>query len=181
MEIKQVIYKECTKTLKRQGKCSTDEHKCHGNTIKNNMLDAESFSSNGQLKTTARMAAEDDPRTALTMHAMCIACCEKLHPQMIFNWDATQFKVSDDTNLLLASNKVERANRLPVTRDCAGTTSVFVKLYRVTSTTPLATLLHMFILLQMNQCQKMNMDWLQTILLAWVIPVMWAITVLHML
>lgn len=66
-----------------------------------------------QLKTEARIKAEADPRNALSMISMALAFCEDKadNPEMIFNWDATQFTIEYDhptkTSIVI---KPERAN-----------------------------------------------------------------------
>lgn len=50
----------------------------------------------GQLKTTARVKAEEDPRNALSMIAMATVFCEGKTSKMILNYDATQFITSMD-------------------------------------------------------------------------------------
>ena len=49
-----------------------------------------------QLKTSARIDAEKDPRNSFAMAAMIEALCKHLSPAMLFNWDATQYALSPD-------------------------------------------------------------------------------------
>ena len=49
-----------------------------------------------QLKTSARMDAEKDPRNSFAMAEMIEAFCKHLSPAMVFNWDATQYALSPD-------------------------------------------------------------------------------------
>ena len=49
-----------------------------------------------QLKRSARIDAEKDPRNSFAMAAMIEALCKHLSPAMLFNWDATQYALSPD-------------------------------------------------------------------------------------
>lgn len=82
-----------------------------------------------QVKTSARVNAEADPRNAYTMIAMMKAFCEDLNPHMIFNWDATQFVVTDDkgTKKVVIDRNYESDE--PVTVEGTTQLAVAIKLY----------------------------------------------------
>lgn len=90
----------------------------------------ESTNVKGQHKTAARIDAEEDPRNCFSMIAMCYAFAKGLISAMIFNWDATQFKVCGDTsyNVEIVSCKNDGLT-MPSTRQSPGETDIFVKLY----------------------------------------------------
>jgi hypothetical protein len=72
-----------------------------------------------QFKTRARIEAEADPRNAYSMHVLVVAFCEDLSPNLIFNWDATQFVVGFDPASKGVYIKPEKANDKPLTAELA--------------------------------------------------------------
>lgn len=105
--------------------------KCSRNTIRKYIN--ENFSvENCQFKTRARVRAEADPRNALSMICMVQAFCgEKCgRPEMVFNWDATQFVI--DTNRDAASMKVKTEHlddtERPLTAQSGGKIEFAIKL-----------------------------------------------------
>jgi hypothetical protein len=92
-------------------------------------------------KTAARIEAEGDPRNAFSMYCMARAFCgapgkdadsDLKSPHLIFNWDATQFKVSQDGPLqvcVVNDGENDCASDIPATRPSGGDLDIFVKLY----------------------------------------------------
>lgn len=81
----------------------------------------------GQFKTHARVVAENDPRNAYSMTVMAHAFSEQLDPQMIFNWDATQFIISaEGTNVMVY---VKDEIDCPLTSESNGTLDFGIKMY----------------------------------------------------
>ena len=90
-------------------------------------------------KTDARIEAEGDPRNAFSMYCMSRAFCgvagidrEVKSPHLIFNWDATQFKVSATGTLevgVVSDGEADNAKHIPATKPTAGDLDIFVKLY----------------------------------------------------
>lgn len=84
----------------------------------------------GQTKTKARKVAEEDPRNCFSMIAMCYAFAKGYVSAMLFNWDATQFKVCGDTSILVKIMSCrDDGLKMPVTRESTGETDLFIKLY----------------------------------------------------
>jgi hypothetical protein len=69
-----------------------------------------------QFKTHARIVAEADPRNAYSMYLKSKAFCSQLFPEMIFNWNATQYVVNSDGDESGIFIKAE----LPSDRDLSG-------------------------------------------------------------
>jgi hypothetical protein len=82
-----------------------------------------------QFKTHARIEAESDPRNAYSMHVMAAAFCEDLSPNLIFNWDATQYVVSYDPESKGVFIKSEKADDSPLTAESSGGLNFAIKLY----------------------------------------------------
>jgi transposase len=88
---KEDIYKEeVIATLARRNKAISDPT-INRQTIINYENELGIGKKNGQLKPTARVNAENEPRNALSMFTMASAFCEDKSPKMILNFDATQF------------------------------------------------------------------------------------------
>jgi hypothetical protein len=81
------------------------------------------------LKTDARIEAEADPRNAFSMICMVKAFCEDLDMKLIFNWDATQYIVSEDLQKNGVYIKAERAQNGPLTGPSSGALAFAIKLY----------------------------------------------------
>lgn len=82
-----------------------------------------------QLKTDARIEAEKDPRNAYAMICLVKAYCEGLDRHLIFNWDATQYIVSDELQSKGVYIKAERAENTPITAPSQGGLAFAIKLY----------------------------------------------------
>jgi hypothetical protein len=63
------------------------------------------------------------------MIAMVWAFAEQLEPNMVFNWDATQFGVSKDSGNDVVYIKNECDDDLPLTVESGGETCIFIKYY----------------------------------------------------
>ena len=74
-----------------------------------------------QTKTSARIEAEADPRTMYSMFSFVKAFCENLASELIFNWDATQFIMSDDLDTKGLYISTEKARDQVLTSDGTGT------------------------------------------------------------
>lgn len=86
-----------------------------------------------QHKTHARIVAEADPRNALSMHALVVAFCKDLYPAMIGNFDATQFKITQeapDKGFYIKQERVESDDK-PITAESNGRLDFAVKFYHV--------------------------------------------------
>lgn len=81
-----------------------------------------------QLKTHARIINEADPRNAYTMACMLWAFCAILSACMCYNWDATQFYMSDDVSDMAVYIKGDSC-RVPLTRESSGGLGVSIKYY----------------------------------------------------
>lgn len=131
---------DCVRAVKRQ--------KGENDDIVVKMCDRTFFSIREQLnivertanpKTAARIEAEGDPRNAFSMYCMARAFCGVKHKDkdvksahLIFNWDATQFKVSQDGPIqvcVVNDGEDDSASDIPATKPSAGDTDIFVKLY----------------------------------------------------
>jgi len=79
-----------------------------------------------QRKTQARIRNEYDMRNSYTMIAMVYAFAEFLDPNMLFNWDATQFAIERDgvTDVLVLKSEVDC---IPPTVKSSGETGIAIK------------------------------------------------------
>jgi hypothetical protein len=84
----------------------------------------------GQVKTSARIVAEGDPRNAYSMVCMASAFCQQLRPEMICNWDATQFVIQSDGDNTLLYVKDED-DEAPLTMQGSGELGFAIKLYHL--------------------------------------------------
>lgn len=84
-----------------------------------------------QLKTDARIEAEADPRNAFSMICLVKGYCEGLDTNLIMNWDATQYIVSDELQFKGIYIKAERGEASALTAPSAGGLSFAVKLYHL--------------------------------------------------
>lgn len=91
-----------------------------------------------QHKTKARRVAEADVRNVLSMHCLVNAFCQTLKPNMIGNFDATQFVISQENADEGYYIKQERENddepppeARPLTAESTGLLSFAVKYYHV--------------------------------------------------
>ena len=80
-----------------------------------------------QLKTSARIDAEKDPRNSFAMAAMIEAFCKHLSPAMQFNWDATQYALSPDKDEICVYQKGKDFG--PLTSESGGGTFLSIKHY----------------------------------------------------
>ena len=80
-----------------------------------------------QLKTSARIDAEKDPRNSFAMAAMIEAFCKHLSPSMLFNWDATQYALSPDKDEICVYQKGADIGSL--TSESGGGTFLSIKHY----------------------------------------------------
>ena len=128
IELKKAILTEIVATKKRRGIGSTDHATFSKSSIKRIKEEMSVNEEKGQFKTHARIKEEADPRNPLTMFCMCVAFCSALVSAMIFNWDATQFRVTADKFVTLCSFKDDDLTNT-VTAESAGTTDFFIKLY----------------------------------------------------
>ena len=80
-----------------------------------------------QLKTSARIDAEYDPRNSFAMAAMIEGFCKFLSPAMIFNWDATQYALSPDKDEVCVFQKGRDFG--PLTSESGGGTFLSIKHY----------------------------------------------------
>jgi hypothetical protein len=81
-----------------------------------------------QLKTKARINAEKDCRNAFSMFCLSKAISEGLEPEMIFNWDATQYMVTPEGEFEVVVRKGSEEDKTP-TEVSPGEMNYFVKLY----------------------------------------------------
>jgi len=84
-----------------------------------------------QHKTHARIVAENDPRNALSMHALVKAFSTDLAPTMIGNFDATQYVVSQERPDQGYYIKQERLDDKPLTAESSGGLDFAIKFYHV--------------------------------------------------
>lgn len=82
-----------------------------------------------QLKTPARVVAEADPRNAYTMYVMVQALCQDLDPNMIFNFDNTQYVIDKDASGRFVCVKTEKNG--PLTAEGTGKLGLAVKSYHL--------------------------------------------------
>jgi hypothetical protein len=80
-----------------------------------------------QLKTPARIVAEADPRNVYSMITMIKALCEFLDPNMIFNFDNTQYVIDKDSDDQYICIKVEGND--PIVAPGTGKLGLAVKYY----------------------------------------------------
>ena len=78
-----------------------------------------------QLKGSARIDAEKDPRNSFAMAAMIEALCKHLSPAMLFNWDATQYALSPDKDEIWVYQKGKDFG--PLTSESGGGTFLSIK------------------------------------------------------
>ena len=81
-----------------------------------------------QMKTHARILNEGDPRNVYTMACMMWAFCAILAACMCFNWDATQFYMSDDITDTAVYIKGDSCH-IPLTRESSGGLGISIKYY----------------------------------------------------
>ena len=81
-----------------------------------------------QMKTHARILNEGDPRNVYTMACMMWAFCAILAACMCFNWDATQFYISDDVTDTAVYIKGDCCH-IPLTRESSGCLGISIKYY----------------------------------------------------
>lgn len=84
-----------------------------------------------QLKTNARIIAEADPRNAYSMICLVKGFCDGLSPRLIFNWDATQFVISDDLHAKGVYIKAEKLQDQPLTAEGSGNIGFAIKYYHL--------------------------------------------------
>ena len=89
-----------------------------------------------QHKTKARRVTEADVRNVLSMHCLVNAFCQTLKPNMIGNFDVTQFVISQENADEGYYIKQERENddepeAPPLTAESTGLLSFAVKYYHV--------------------------------------------------
>lgn len=80
-----------------------------------------------QFKTEARTIAEADLRNVLSMVALAYAFSENLLPNMIFNWDATQYTVRGDPDVEKLCIKGGGGTHLPTVSESNGKLDILIK------------------------------------------------------
>lgn len=93
-ELRTFMCNEMQNTMQRRGYQGAPVNACR-NTLKSYEKVMKLVSVKGQLKTPARVRAEADIRNVYTMYAMCAAYTSASDEGMIFNWDATQYKIEE--------------------------------------------------------------------------------------
>ena len=82
-----------------------------------------------QRKTIARIKAESDPRNALSMFSMCKAFTAQSEPEMVYNFDATQYKITSDAENETVVYIKSSEDDAPATVQSSGKLDHFIKLY----------------------------------------------------
>lgn len=82
-----------------------------------------------QNKTAARIEAEADPRNVYSMHVMVKAACTNLNPNLIMNWDSTQFVVGDQGNNVVVRIKTEESVKVVATGQSESALDFAIKLF----------------------------------------------------
>jgi hypothetical protein len=100
--------------------------KVHRNTVANIKKSIKADVVACQHKTAARVFAESDMRNNYTMAVMLFAFTRGLVPYMIFNWDATQYSIIEDSDNRAVVVKIE-GDAQPVTAQSAGTIAISIK------------------------------------------------------
>lgn len=130
-ELKKILVENINLTLGRRGYAPTAET-LSDNAIKKYKELCDIGKGTVQHKTHARIVAEGDPRNALSMHALVVAFCTNLVPQMIGNFDATQFIVDQENPDEGYCIKQERADdNIPLTAESTGRLNFAIKYYHV--------------------------------------------------
>jgi hypothetical protein len=128
--VKQMIIRSANDTKRRRGEESfeTQVSKTYFHTFaeEHGLVEAKV-----QLKTDARIEAEADPRNAYSMICLVKAYCEGLDPNLILNWDATQYVVSDDLQRKGIYIKAEKPNSGPLTAPSHGGLAFAIKMYHL--------------------------------------------------
>jgi hypothetical protein len=83
-----------------------------------------------QVKPPARINAEKDCRNAFSMFCLASAFSEGLMKEMVFNWDATQYKISEDGEFLVVVRNGDEETKTP-TVEGNGDTNLFIKYYHL--------------------------------------------------
>jgi hypothetical protein len=123
-EMKQLFY-DCKKeTLEREGK-STYDCQISKSTIKRYRRGLDIRQVQGQSTTTARQRAILDPRNFISSAIMHYSIAEGLIPEMIFNFDATSFKISTKDDYVYFA--FDEEDDTPVTRVSDDGLDIFVK------------------------------------------------------
>lgn len=81
----------------------------------------------GQAKTKARLRAEADPRNFITMAAMMSVFSPLTAPELLSNFDATQYSLCDDSNDVVVVIKGESSGQKQF--ESVGTTGIAIKHY----------------------------------------------------
>lgn len=84
-----------------------------------------------QYKPKARIEAEKDVRNAFSMFCLAKAFCSDLSPEMIINWDATQYRISGDGELKRMVRHDDGLDHIPPTAEGSGELDQFIKLYHL--------------------------------------------------
>jgi len=119
------IRAQCEKSHDLSGNAGT-AYKVSSRTVNRIKQEINASSVVSQTKSEARIFAESDPRNNFTMAAMLYAFTCMLVPYMIFNWDATQYSITEDTDKKVIIIKQEGDNQ-PATSQSAGTVAVSIK------------------------------------------------------
>jgi hypothetical protein len=125
----ELVAAEATNTKRRRG-IGGEAKTPSWHTVNRLKIKLQVTQGQGQTKTHARIAAESDPRNAYSMICMVKAFCDQLSPEMIGNWDATQFVVQSDgdTTLLYIKNE-DTDTSMPLTTEGSGELGIGIKLY----------------------------------------------------
>jgi hypothetical protein len=134
-EVQEIVRKAANDTRKRRGKPKL--RKKVGKTCLKKALKAVGAKKRvAQQKTNARIIAESDPRNFISMFSFASAFSSDLPPEMIFNWDATQFEVGGDAKeckvwIVGEENDGIRKGRQAVTKRSKGKLNMSIKLYHL--------------------------------------------------
>lgn len=128
LEFKDMVKAQIVNTRKRKG-IDIGEGTCSDRYIYELKKKFDFSEGVRQFKTHARITAEADPRNAYSMYVMVKAFCSELYPEMIFNWDATQYVVEPEKNGTGIFIKSELPNNSPLTAESEGGLAFAIKLY----------------------------------------------------
>ena len=125
-EFKAIVLKEVEQTSKRRNIADT-RPKLSSQSLRSYKKSMELGERVAQLKTSARIDAEKDPRNSFSIAVMIEAFCKHHSPAMLFNWDATQYALSPDKDDICVYQKGKDFG--PLTSESGGGTFLSIKHY----------------------------------------------------
>lgn len=127
----QVCNEGAAETLKRRGIGCGESVVVSQRTMDRTIHEAKVSKGECQHKTKARIDAEADPRNAYSMYCMANAFTSDEHPEMMFNWDATQYVLGTEKGKVGYTVKTEDSAQKPLTAQSTGELEFGIKLYHM--------------------------------------------------